>query len=199
MAELPVRAADTWASNAELIVDVARLGYLRREWSTMDVTYGYGTFWKLWEPRKLICHDKFTLDGVDFRALPHRRNCVAVAVLDPPYKLNGTPAVGEMDERYGTDGEYTKWQDRHELIKLGIDECLRVARRYVLLKCQDQVCSGSVRWQTRIFADHAEAGGASLVDSFLILGGGRAQPSKRRQVHARRNYSTMLVFDTNKH
>jgi hypothetical protein len=32
-----------WSSNADLIVDCARLKYLRPEWRTLDPTYGLGT------------------------------------------------------------------------------------------------------------------------------------------------------------
>ena len=31
----------------------------------------------------------------------------------------------------------------------------------LLVKCQDQVCGGDVRWQTREFADHAESVGCA--------------------------------------
>ena len=64
----------------------------------------------------------------------------------------------------------------------------------LLIKCQDQVVSGAVRWQTRIFADHAEAQGFQLVDA-LHVQGSRPQPDGRRQVHARRDYSTLLVLE----
>jgi hypothetical protein len=120
-------------------------------------------------------------------------------VLDGPYKLNGTSTgagPSMLDSLYGVGGEYTSWQGKHQLIREGIDESLRVLKRrgILLVKCMDQVCSGQVRWQTREFADHAEQGGrARLIDSFL-LPGGRKQPEGRDQVHARRNYSTLLVI-----
>lgn len=189
----PILAVDQWRNNAEMIAGVADCGYLDRNWSTMDVTYGKGTFWKVFMPRRLIAHDRYTLDGVDFRDLPHRRNSVEVVVFDPPYKLNGTPMLHEMDARYGTE-EAMPIAVRHEMICDGLTECIRVARRYVLLKCQDQVASGKVHWQTRIFADHGEECGARLVDAFILVGAGRQQPEGRSQVHARRNYSTLLVF-----
>ena len=63
-----------------------------------------------------------------------------------------------------------------------------------MAKCMDQVCSGRVHWQTHMMAAHAEALGCRLVDSILVLGE-REQPSGRRQVHVRRNYSTLLVLE----
>lgn len=109
---------------------------------------------------------------------------------------SGTPDSGgpaNMDDSYGIRSP-SSWQDRHALIRAGIDECARVLRPggHLLIKCQDQVCSGRVRWQTREFADHAEGLGCTLVDALLLVGH-RQQPPGRRQVHARRNYSTLLV------
>ena len=43
---MTVFTATRWATNAEMIEDVARLGYL--DGSVLDVTYGLGTFWKNW-------------------------------------------------------------------------------------------------------------------------------------------------------
>ena len=88
------------------------------------------------------------------------------------YRLcGGTADRGDFDDRYGLAGGYVTWQDRHAGIKRGISESLRVLRvgGILLVKCQDQVCSGAVRWQTREFADHAEAQGARLVDMLHYL------------------------------
>lgn len=200
-------AAGTWANNAELIRDaVVPLGYLRDNWLTLDPTYGLGRFWTLWRPRVLIGLD---LDpakcltpgppGVDFRELHHLWPVPTfdAVVFDPPYKLNGTSTgkgAAASDADYGVD----RWMgvaERHQLIADGITECTRVLRPggMLLVKCQDQVNGGKVRWQTRIFADHAEGLGHRLVDRF-DLASYRAQPAGRRQLHARRNTSALLVF-----
>jgi hypothetical protein len=205
---MTIYAATAWKTNAELIVACRDLGYLDEAWLILDPTYGDGTFWNRWLPWKLIAHD-LKLDGVDFRKLPHKDNTFGAVVFDPPYKLNGT-ATPEVDAKYGVEA-YLPWQERHQLIREGIDECIRVLepKGYLLLKCMDQVSSGQVRWQTRIFADYAEHGHldwygrmsqpnrVDLVDMLHILGG-RAQPFGRRQLHARRNYSTMLIFRKSK-
>lgn len=189
-----IPAAFAWPTNAELIADVAEVGYLRKDWLTLDVTYGRGKFWTKFCPDELVTHDLAT-DGVDFRDLPHLADAFDVTVMDPPYKLNGTPALGDMDDRYGT-GKAHDWREKMQMIREGIAECIRVTwpSGYFLLKCQDQVCSGAVRWQTHDFAELAGSRGAELVDGFIHLGAGRPQPAGRRQVHARRNYSTLLVF-----
>lgn len=194
MTATPVLAATEWSSNAELIADVARLGYLRKEWRTLDPTYGKGTFWKLWRPDLLIATDLAGTPAhfaADFRQLPWPARYFDAVVFDPPYKLNGTDQ-GE-GERYGVH-VYARWQDRIRLIIDGLAECIRVlGDGYLLVKCQDQVCSGKVRWQTDIVTNECVANGLGKVDRFDLLGG-RPQPAGRSQIHARRNSSTLLVF-----
>jgi hypothetical protein len=196
----PVMAIHNWASNADLIAACARLGYLQPDWVTLDPTYGYGTFWQTWRPNHLTASD---LDrdkspagfSVDFTELPWDDNTFDAVVFDPPYKLNGNPSDTDgSDERYGVH-VYTDWRERMRLIRDGITECDRVynGTGTLLLKCQDQVCSGKERWQTIEFANHAATLGLGLVDRFDILSY-RPQPAGRRQVHARRNSSTLLVF-----
>jgi hypothetical protein len=115
-------------------------------------------------------------------------------VFDPPYKLAGTPASPGMDSAYGT----TEYRTRGEMISAlvgGIAEGSRLTRRWLLVKAQDQVSSGQVRWLTQVVTDTARALELRQVDSFHLRGG-RPQPEGRRQVHSRRNYSTLLVFRT---
>lgn len=195
----PVMAIHKWGSNGDLIADCARLGYLRAEWATLDPAYGYGTFWSVWRPDVLVAMDnnprKAPHGVVDFRRLPFADSTFDAVVFDPPYKLNGNPSDTDgVDERYGVD-QYTDWRARMQLIRDGLVECRRVynGRGYLLLKCQDQVCSGQVRWQTFEFAELASSLGLRLVDRFDHLSY-RAQPARRRQVHARHNSSTLLVF-----
>lgn len=194
----PVMAIDKWATNGALIADCARLGYLRDEWFTLDPTYGHGTFWKEWRPKALRGTDldpAKSIDdcrGVDFTAMQFGDREFDCVVFDPPYKLNGTPTE-QVDKRYGVH-ESTRWQDRMALCRAGISECARVlGDGFLLVKCQDQVCSGKVRWQTVDFTAHAETQGLGLVDRFDFLSY-RPQPSGTRQVTARRNASTLLVF-----
>lgn len=188
-----VLAAKNWPTNGHLIWDVFRLGYLRLNWITLDPTYGQGVWWTLFKPDNLVTHDKYTLDGVDFRNLPHEDEEFQAIAFDPPYKLNGTDQ-GE-GERYGV-AKPMEWRAKMQMIRDGITECERVLRPngILLVKCQDQVCSGKVRWQTLDFSNHAYAVGLDLEDRFDYFGGYRPQPADRRQVHARGRGSTLLVF-----
>lgn len=200
--EVPSYAA--WPSNAHLILDVARLGYLGEyDDLVVDVTYGMGAWWRLYRPKFLTCYDLDPAKGpdnpdgrpVDFRHLPLAAESVTGAVcFDPPYKLNGTP-TDEVDARYGVAGGYTSRDDRHALMVDGLTDCARVLApgAFLLVKCQDQVNGGRVRWQTDLMTDTAYAAGLDKVDRFDMLGG-RPQDPARGQQHARHNGSTLLIF-----
>lgn len=224
----PVMAFSTARSNAELVLDVVRLGHLDRHMITLDPTWGLGRFWTRWHPDHLVGSD---LDPsrspigfpVDFTDLPWAR-CFDAVVFDPPYKLNGSGGSHASDSAYGVAARGVSWQARHALITAGIAECARVLvpGGTLLVKCQDQVCGGAKRWQTREFADAAERAGCELVEQ-LHLPGWRPQPEwqacrrcqrtghepvrvhpvctscggagwfRPRQHHAAANYSTLLV------
>jgi hypothetical protein len=195
-AEHPVLSIDKWPTNGHLIADMARLGYING--TVLDPTYGKGRFWSEHRPDHLIASD-LVADrspighGVDFTKLPYPEGTFDTVVFDPPYKLNGTPDLA-MDEAYGTDVP-TRWQDRMTLIADGLTECARVLRfgGHLLVKCQDQVCSGHIRWQTDMVTDHLAERECFKIDRFDILSY-RPQPPGRKQVHGRRNSSTLLVF-----
>lgn len=197
---MAVNAIGTWTTNGELIGDVRRLGYL--DGHVLDATYGLGRFWTEWQPE----HDGLygtDLDPTkardccaDFTRLPFRDNSFDSVVFDPPYRLNGTPDQA-FDDGYGI-ATYTRWQDRMTLIIDGAVECARVTRNHLLVKCQDQVSSGQVRWQTDDITTAVTATGFRKKDRFDLVTPQRPQPAGRKQVHARRNHSTLLVFTKKK-
>jgi hypothetical protein len=195
-----IYAIHPYRSNAELIEAAAKLGYLRKEWRTFDATYGQGTFWRKWRPEFLHANDRDVILPVapffyrdDFTNLHWTDSAFDVVVFDPPYKMNGSPTKA-IDDRYGV-GLSARWQDRIELMKRGQKECARVLKPggYLLTKCQDQVVSGKVVWQTDIMTAQGIHDGLVKVDRLDILTNPRPQPHSR-QVHARRNSSSLLVF-----
>ena len=207
--DAPVPAAFAWPTNGHLIADVHRLGYITDDDRVLDPTYGLGRWWTQYRPPDLVAHDlnpRKAPDGrsIDFTRTPYPPGSFDVVAFDPPYKLNGT-STEAVDDQYGVAGSYVPWQERHDLIEQGIDHLatlLRIGGR-LLLKCQDQVCSGAVRWQTIEFVNHAHEPddegvpitGLRLVDRFDMLGTSRPQPSGRAQHHAHGRPSTLLVFE----
>ena len=190
-----IYAAQHWPTNAHMIKDIARMGYLRSDTApVLDATYGEGVFWKLWQPLNFVTLDKHTPAMVkgDFTNLPFRDNTFQAVVDDPPYKFNGTPSP--FEKRYGVHLP-TRWQDRLKLICHSVEECIRVVKPkgYLLVKCMDQVVSGKVVWQTDIITNIAMAEGMKKVDRCDFLVTPREQPHER-QCHFRRNYSSLLIF-----
>lgn len=199
----PVLAIQKFPNNGYLIRECARLGYLKKSWLTLDPTYGYGTFWKIWKPRELVACDGNPAKSpigfsVDFTDLPWPDLYFDASVFDGPYKFNGNPSDTDgVDERFGVE-EYTRWQDRMDLLVRGAVEVGRVTETYLLVKCQDQVVSSKIRWQSRIIEEALEPLGFGLKDRFEYLSR-RAQPKKvngkrRKQKNAHRCSSQLLVF-----
>lgn len=193
-----VLAAHNWHTNAELIADVARLGYLKKSDVTLDPTYGRGNWWTKWRPDQLVEHD-VGLDGVLFTDLPEDDDTFDAVAFDPPYVSTGgrdTTGMPEFFDRYGMTNAPRTPAGVQELINKGLDEIARVVKPKgkVLVKCANYISSGKLWTGTYYTQQHAFGLGWKLVDLFEHIGSPRPQPSGRRQVHARRNLSTLLVF-----
>jgi len=185
-------------TNGQLVADCARLGYLPEP--VLDPTYGFGGMWSDHRPDLLLAFDTNPDRGVavaDLAALPLADHSVGSVLLDPPYRLGGKPTSnhsGGMDDRYGID-RYRPADTVANMYRSGIIEAARIVRNggYVLIKCQDQISSGRLHLQTVDVITVGKEIGLKVVDLLHIVGG-RPQPPGRRQVHARRNYSTMVVL-----
>lgn len=188
---MTILSATKWANNSDLIADCQRLGYIKGR--VLDPTYGLGNFYNVYRPDNLVTGDLITPADMtlDFTSLPFPNHSFDTVIYDPPYKLNGTP-TDYVDDRYGV-GAYTRWQDRMALMIRGQVECARVVKKggFLLTKCMDQVVSGKVRFQSDILTNVTTL---EKVDELLFLTNPREQPHAR-QVHSRRNYSTLLVFE----
>lgn len=193
-------AADTYKSNAHLIEACAQLGYLRADWLTLDPTYGRGNWWTRWRPDELLFSDLLT--GVDFRNLPLADDSVDAAAFDPPYVCKGgreTSGMKDFDAAYGIDVCPSTPALLQSMIVNGMRELDRVVRPrgVILQKTQSYISSGKLQpavqctWLAAQFLDW------TLVDEIVHLARApRPQPPGRRQVHFRRNYSTLLVWKT---
>lgn len=194
--ERSIPTINKWVSNGALIADLVRLGDLRDDWWVLDPTFGEGTFWSVWRPKWLVTCDLDPAkspngESIDFTCLPFDDRSFDAVVFDPPYKLNGTP-TGPSDARYGTHQPRT-WQQRMALIRAGARECARVADKMLIVKCQDQVVSSVIRWQTRAVADEVEPLGFGLKHRFEFLSH-RPQPAGRKQLNPLACSSQLLVF-----
>ena len=199
----PIKSIGDWKTNADMIVDVKSLGYL--EGPVLDLTYGLGRFWSRYRPDDLTTNDldvsrdaDFAVDFTDTAACSEAFGAGhwGSVVFDGPYKYveRPTPASeSDVDAAYGVD-RYRSKAEVLALLKAGVvtSEALCARRGHVLVKCQDQVVSGSVAWQT--FELVASAPPSLRFVDLLMFQSYRPQPSGRRQVHSRRNYSTLLIF-----
>lgn len=201
-----VPSIGNWRNNAEMIRDIASMDvYLRKDWTTLDCTYGLGNFWKLWQPNSLIgCDIELAKSPVGFAvdftqlSLVFGYEIFDVTVFDPPYMLNGKstnrgPAT--KNAAYGVNTPYMPVKDKMLLMLEGLRECIIATKRdgFILVKCMDQVVSGKVFWQTDLLTTACYVD-ADWVDMFHLKKEPSAQPPGRRQLHSRRNYSTLLVF-----
>jgi hypothetical protein len=194
-----IMRACRWGTNARLIAEaVVPLGYI--EGDVFDATVGLNEgFWSIYRPRVLSTNDLNAPNAdfhEDFRMFSFDDRACDTVVFDPPYKLNGTPAMGDMDSRFGTADEHGKLNRDGKLamIRDGAVECYRITSKWLLVKCMDQVEGGQMRWQTVMVHNALDQLGARLVDRFDFLTTPRPQPGNRGQKTARSNYSTLLVF-----
>lgn len=197
-----VLAAGNWKTNADLIADVAKLGYLNGH--VLDPTYGRGVWWRRFRPTPLTACDLKEAKSpfgkaVDFRDLPFKDNTFDAAAFDPPYMAPGgrsTSTADEFNDRFGTHTTPKTPQENQVMINAGLSEMNRVVRKngFVLVKCMDYISSGKLFMGTYFTIHHAHTLGMEVVERFEHVGNPGMQPSGRRQVHARRNLSTLLVL-----
>lgn len=187
-------------SNAQLIADFAALGYF--DGDVLDLTYGLGRFWNLFKPESLVTNDLNPASRAqhhcDFTDMPFPPGFFDMVVFDPPYKLNGTASKGgpaTSDDDYGVGGEYRTPKARHQLMRMGLSEAAQLSRRWVLVKCMDQVVSGTMHWQVDIMTEHAVSLGLRKVDTGHVYGYREQPMNGRQQKHLHRDYSTAIIFE----
>lgn len=192
-----VLALGKWADNGRMIADAHRLGYVGDR--VLDLTYQLGTFWKHHRPDDLVTNDLDVDVDADHHVdaagdyPPEWTASFDTVVWDPPYKNSGTAPAS--DARYGVT-DYVPHTERASLLVAGAVNAVRAVKPggYLLVKCQDQVAGGAVRWQTyEELVPAMRDVPVRLVDEFVFRSG-RPQPRGRRQLHARRNYSKLMVF-----
>lgn len=207
----PVLAATAWRTNGDMIADCARLGYLKKDWRIFDATYGAkGVFWKRWRPNELVTNDSDpdtpTDHHFDFRDTPFPDGHFDAVIFDPPYVCVGgrtTSGIPEMHDRYGLVDAPKSPEALLEMNLAGLTEMVRITRPgrtltdggYLAIKYQDQISSGKYFAGTHYMAQHALDLGCTWIDRLeRTQPNSRPQPKHVRQIHARRNLSTLLIF-----
>lgn len=202
----PVLAVKKWSTNADMIADVARLGYL--DGNVLDLSYGRGKFWTKHRPTFLTTNDLDPGKGDHHEDVtgPLRFDWYGrfdSVVWDGPYRLSGTRddakldgGGADFDERYGIDGDYQPVSEVMGLLEAGVKTASRCVCKggFVLVKCQNQV-AGQKHFQAYRLAAVGAEHGLVLVDEFIrMTTKARPQPKGRAQLRARSNYSTLLIM-----
>jgi hypothetical protein len=207
----PLLGSVVAGTNADLIAAVAPL-YLDGN-SVMDVTYGEGKWWARYRPENFTYHDLHKVDGVDFRHLPEATSSIDAVCFDPPYTISGSASSSrlgpEFQDRYGigtqhmgplnTAGGSASFET---LILDGLAECVRVSRRWVLVKCME-FSQGNHVPKSRSFHDiphlvTARALELGCVKNDQIVhhtGAGPGGHNIFEPRRARRHHSYLLVFE----
>lgn len=143
--------------------------------------------------------------GRDFRRTGGRGGCWSDVVFDPPYVAKGghsTSTIGAMNKRYGMlhveRNPDLQW--RRQMVP-GCVEAHRLLEPggRLWFKLQDYVTGGRVHWFTKLALPALTDVGFTLVDEFILDGRPGPQPTRnpdgtpRRQVHARRAHSVLLI------
>lgn len=182
-------------TNAQAIADAAVLGYL--DGAVLDLTLGpEAGFWQKFRPPGLVTNDADPSVAADWHFdvcdCPFSDKSFDTVVLDLPYGYRGTSRLAS-DRRYGLARPYTTPAEVDALLFAGTATVLRVARRYALVKCQDQNVSGRYRPQRHRVLSHAEALGARVVGE-LYVSSRRPQPAGKRQANVWASASTLVIL-----
>lgn len=195
--------------NAQLIVDCATLGYIRKSDRVLDPTYGRGLWWKLWRPDDLVIRDRKLDRAWNYREMAEFEDATFdVVTFDPPYVAQGGRAtIGEGAEDFADRfGMVDCPRSPEELLRdncAGLLQCARVTKPggIILAKCKPYVSSGKLFPAHHLIFNYADVGlGLIYVDEFTHAAGTGPQPqtnldgTERRQVHARQNASVLFVF-----
>lgn len=205
---MTILAAQQWKNNAELVADLFELGYLDDDVAVLDPTFEGGKWWTVRTPAQLVGHrfgdqvlgDDGELRPWDFTDTHYPDDYFDRIAYDPPYVAKGgrkTSGIVEMDERYGQVDCPATPALLQELIDNGLTEMHRICRPdgLVFVKCQDYVSSGKLWPGSHLTLTHALELDFELVDRLEhVKAAPGPQPPGRRQVHARRNVSTLFVL-----
>ena len=218
----PVCAATRWTSNAEMIEDVVRLGHIQPADRLIDLTWGSGVWWKKYtHPGEFVanCADVDKAGRLktpelqlgwswiqrDFRNTELPDASFDKVTFDPPYVSKGgrdTSTIPKFLAAYGLRDAPKTPEALHAYNVDGLLEARRIVRPggYVFVKVMNYISSGELQPAAHWMRTSALEEGFKLVEEWVHVGDPGPQPkknidgSKRRQVHARNNYSVLLIL-----
>jgi len=195
---MTVTAATKWPTNADMIVDIVELGYIKPTDRVIDLTYGGGKWWTHYtHPGDFIgCVETPEQTTQDEQAawlcvLPDYRDVFIpsfgyteqfdVVVFDPPYVSMGGRATSGLPDfmgRYGLENAATTPELLQADNELGLREAMKITKPggLILAKCAPYISSGVRKdgdWWAR---DAALAMGLTIHDMLIHIGDVRAQP-----------------------
>ena len=194
-----------WRHNGDLVWAMAQLGMVDGE--VLDLTAGRLVFWKSYRPERLTLNDLFVFNDEigyheDYTDLPDGwTDQYNTVFYDPKYKLAGSPQVQDFNIRYGVV-DPAKLPARMWDVVAGLAEAKRVSKRWVHVKCQNQVAHHRYRDQVaEVVQAMAAIGGMTLVAEWTFVNS-HPQPQPQYKPNgdwnprrrARNNTSTMLSF-----
>ena len=209
---MTVLSATSWATNADMILDVVDLGLIKPTDQVLDLTWGRGTWWKKYDhPTGIVANvglgpsDRFVgLKSIrvhhDYRDLPIEwANSFDVVCFDPPYIAMGgrkTSGLPDFMDRFGLEAAPGDPKSLHEYNVQGLAEAMRVCtpKGFVMTKCADYISSGRLQLGSHWMLEDALNLGFKVHDKLIHVGHARVQPGGRRTVHARQNTSVLWIF-----
>ncbi len=192
----PILGSVFTGSNADLMAAVAPL-YLGG--SVLDVTYGEGKWWDRFTPEPFTYHDLEKVDGVDFRALPEETDSVDAVCFDPPYVISGgiaSSTAPDFLDRFGIGDR--SGAEFYALLAAGLEECARVASKWVLVKCMEFSQGGRFHDIPVEMTNWGRTIGLTKHDVIVHhTGSGPGGHNIFEVLRARRAHSYLLVFGVN--
>mgnify|MGYP000964902251 CR=1 FL=1 len=189
----PIPSVIACQTNGELIFTLAAFRWF--EGKVLDCTYGRGQWWTRYRPADLTAHDLHTLDGVDFRQLPHDDGTFDTVCIDPPHiPAHGPPSAKaiEFAHRFGLDAGMTA-VELNAMNRAGVIEAVRVAKPggLILAKCCDYTDGSTYRFGLGVITSALEEAGAQLYDVIIHASGpgpGSAQSDTQRRTRVTHSY-----------
>jgi hypothetical protein len=206
-----IHTAMYYKTNAGVLLNCHRLGYVKDTDAVCDLTYGRGVWWKTYRPPGLVTNSTNPKIEADFSynvlRLPKAwRARFDVAVLDLPYVSVGgrkTSTVKDFFARYGmAETPKTPRQLHDGLIAPGMRSAARIVRPggFLLQKAKNYITSGEFQPAVYWAWEEAREIGLELADEVIAIMGTGPQPrlnldgTLREQKHFRSNYSVLLIW-----